>query len=146
MSAQAASMSRRDWLLSENPASRKQATWGRRYRLWLEFRRNPLAMWGLCTLVILIALAMAAPLIAPYDPAAQDLANRLAESSWAHWFGTDELGRDVLSRVLYGGRITLGMVVAVVALVAPVGLVIGIIAGYFGGIADRALHPAPAAA
>ncbi len=139
MSAQAASMSRRDWLLSENPASRKQAAWGRRYRLWLEFRGNPLAMWGLCTLVILIALSMAAPLIAPFDPAAQNLGNRLAEPSWTHWFGTDELGRDVLSRVLYGGRITLGMVVAVVALVAPVGLVIGIIAGYFGGIADRAL-------
>ena len=139
MSALAEPMSRRDWLLSENPASRKQAAWGRRYRLWLEFRRNPLAMWGLCTLVVLIALSMAAPWIAPFDPATQDLGNRLAEPSWIHWFGTDELGRDVLSRVLYGGRITLGMVVAVVALVAPVGLVIGIIAGYFGGIADRAL-------
>jgi len=139
MSAQAASMSRRDWLLSENPASRKQAAWGRRYRLWLDFRRNPLAMAGLCTLVVLILLSMAAPLIARYDPAAQDLAHRLAEPSWAHWFGTDELGRDVLARVLYGGRITLGMVVAVVVLVAPIGLVIGIVAGYFGGIADRAL-------
>jgi peptide/nickel transport system permease protein len=139
MSAYTEPMSRRDWLLSENPASRKQAVWGRRYRLWLDFRRNPLAMAGLCTLVVLIALSMAAPLIAPYDPAVQALANRLAEPSWAHWFGTDELGRDVLSRVLYGGRITLGMVVAVVALVAPVGLVIGIVAGYFGGIADRVL-------
>jgi peptide/nickel transport system permease protein len=139
MSAQAEPMSRRDWLLSENPASRQQAAWGRRYRLWLDFRRNPLAMAGLVTLIFLIAVSLAAPLITRYDPAAQDLSNRLAEPSWQHLFGTDELGRDVLARVLYGGRITLGMVVAVVVLVAPVGLVIGVIAGYFGGIADRVL-------
>lgn len=139
MSAEAQTLSRRDWLLSENPASRRQAAWGRRYRLWLDFRRNPLAMAGLLTLVFLIVVSLAAPLITHYDPAAQNLANRLAEPSWQHLFGTDELGRDVLARVLYGGRITLGMVVAVVALVAPVGLVIGVVAGYVGGIADRVL-------
>ncbi|OJY65903.1 MAG: D-ala-D-ala transporter subunit [Rhodospirillales bacterium 70-18] len=132
-------MSRRAWLLNESPASRRQAAWGRRYRLWLDFRRNPLAMAGLCTLVTLGLLTLAAPVVGRYDPAAQDLAYRLAEPSWAHWFGTDELGRDVLARVLYGGRITLGMVVAVVLLVAPIGLVIGIVAGYFGGFADRVL-------
>jgi peptide/nickel transport system permease protein len=139
MSAHAEPLSRRDWLLSESPVSRRQAAWGRRYRLWLDFRRNPLAMAGLCTALVLIVLSALAPLIAPYDPAAQDLVNRLAEPSMAHWFGTDELGRDVLSRVLFGGQITLGMVVAVVILVAPLGLVIGIVAGYYGGLADRAL-------
>ena len=71
-------------------------------------------------------------------------ARRISRTGWrrhrpAHWFGTDELGRDIYTRVLYGGRITLGMVVAVVLLVAPVGLVVGSIAGYLGGFADRAL-------
>ncbi len=129
----------RAWLLTETPASRRQAAWGRTYRSWLLFRRNKLAMAGLVTVLVLIVLSLAAPLIAPYDPNAQDLADRLAAPFWAHWFGTDELGRDLLTRVLYGGRITLGMVVAVVVLVAPVGLIVGSIAGYLGGFVDKAL-------
>ncbi len=129
----------RDWLLTETPASRKQAAWGRRYRLWLQFRRNPLAMAGLIVALSLIAVSLAAPLLATHDPGVQDLGNRLARPSAAHWFGTDELGRDVYSRLLFGGRITLGMVVAVVLLVAPVGLAVGCVAGYAGGIWDRLL-------
>jgi len=129
----------RGWLLTDAPSSRSQASWGRRYRLWLDFRRNPLAMAGLGTAVLLVALTLLAPLLATHDPAAQNLADRLARPSAAHWLGTDELGRDLYSRLLYGGRITLGMVVAVVVLVAPLGLAIGCIAGYFGGVADRVL-------
>jgi peptide/nickel transport system permease protein len=129
----------RDWLLNETPASRRQAAWGRRYRLWRDFAANPAAPGGLALAILLFAAAMAAPLIATYDPGAQDLANRLARPSARHWFGTDELGRDVYSRVLFGARITLGMVVAVVALVAPMGLAVGCMAGYFGGWADRLL-------
>ncbi len=129
----------RDWLLTETPASRKQAAWGRRYRLWLQFRRNPLAMAGLIVALSLIAVSLAAPLLVTHDPGVQDLGNRLARPSAAHWFGTDELGRDVYSRLLFGGRITLGMVVAVVLLVAPVGLAVGCVAGYAGGIWDRLL-------
>jgi peptide/nickel transport system permease protein len=128
-----------DWLLTETPASRHQAAWGRRYRIWIDFSANPVAMAGLVLAVLLFALALAAPLLATYDPSAQDLAHRLARPSAAHWFGTDELGRDVYSRVLYGARITLGMVVAIVAVVAPVGLAVGCMAGYFGGWADRVL-------
>ena len=129
----------RDWLLTETPASRQQAAWGRRYRLWLQFRRNPLAMTGLIVALSLIALSLAAPLLATHDPGVQDLGNRLARPSVAHWFGTDELGRDVYSRLLFGGRITLGMVVAVVLLVAPVGLAVGCVAGYAAGVWDRLL-------
>ena len=129
----------RDWLLTEAPASRNQAAWGRRYRLWLQFRRNPLAMAGLIVILLLIVLSLLAPVLAPYDPGVQDLGNRLARPSAAHWLGTDELGRDVYSRLLYGGRITLGMVVAVVVLVAPLGLAVGCVAGYAGGIWDRLL-------
>lgn len=129
----------RDWLLSDTPTSRRHAAWVRRYRGWLHLRSNGLAMAGLVTAVLMIVLSLAAPLIAWQDPSAQDLAGRLAPPSAAHWFGTDELGRDLFARVLYGGRITLGMVVAVVLLVAPVGLAVGSIAGYLGGIADRVL-------
>jgi peptide/nickel transport system permease protein len=127
----------RDWLLTETPHSRRQAAWGRRFRLWLDFRANPLAMAGLVLAVVLVAATLAAPLLTTLNVDAQDLANRLAPPSWQHWLGTDELGRDVYTRVLYGGRITLGMVVAIVALVAPVGLVIGCAAGYAGGLFDR---------
>ena len=129
----------REWLLTETPSSRAQAAWGRRYRLWLDFRGNGLAMAGLAVVVAFVLLSLAAPLLAPYDPSIQNLEARLTFPSAAHWFGTDELGRDVLSRLLYGGRVTLGMVVAVVLIVAPLGLAIGCIAGYFGGTADRVL-------
>ena len=129
----------RDWLLTETPSSRSQAAWGRRYRLWLLFRGNPLAMAGLATALVLIAVSLAAPWLATHDPGAQELGNRLARPSAAHWFGTDELGRDLYSRLLFGGRITLGMVVAVVLLVAPLGLAVGCVAGYAGGIWDRLL-------
>ena len=129
----------RDWLLTEAPASRSQAAWGRRYRLWLQFRRNPLAIVGLLVVLALIALSLLAPVLATHDPGVQDLGHRLARPSAAHWLGTDELGRDVYSRLLYGGRITLGMVVAVVVLVAPLGLAVGCVAGYAGGIWDRLL-------
>ena len=129
----------REWLLSDAPASRAQAAWGRRYQLWLAFRREKLAMAGLAVVLLLLALALLAPVLATHDPSVQNLGNRLQPWSAAHWLGTDELGRDVWSRLLYGGRVTLGMVVAVVLLVAPFGLIIGCIAGYAGGWLDRGL-------
>lgn len=139
MSTGFAAAGRRAWLLSDTPASRRQAAWGRRYRLWLQFRANPLAVAGLGVALLLVLISLAAPLLATDDPGAQDLAHRLQPPSAAHWLGTDELGRDVWSRLVYGGRITLGMVVAVVVLVAPVGLLIGCVAGYAGGLWDRLL-------
>jgi peptide/nickel transport system permease protein len=129
----------RDWLLSEAPASRRQTAWGELYRGWRRFAANHLALGGLVVVVLLAVVALAAPILAPYNPYAQSLSDRLALPSAAHWLGTDELGRDLLSRLLYGARITLGMVVAVVALVAPVGLLVGCIAGYLGGYVDRIL-------
>lgn len=138
-SAASASPSLRAWLLSDTPESRRQAAWGRAYRRWLQFRGNFLAMTGLVIVLLLILAALAAPVLATHDPAAISLADRLQQPSAAHWLGTDDLGRDLYSRVLYGTRITLGMVVAVVVLVAPVGLGIGIVAGYAGGITDRIL-------
>ncbi len=129
----------REWLLTDAPASRSQAAWGRRYRLWQDFRSNNLAMAGFIIVVLLLLCAIFAPLLATYDPATQSLAERLQTPSAAHWLGTDELGRDVYSRLLFGARVTLGMVMAVVIMVAPIGLAIGCIAGYYGGIADAIL-------
>ncbi len=129
----------RSWLLSDTPDSRRQAAWGRAYRSWLRFRVNPLGMAGLVIVVALLIASLAAPLLAVQSPDVQHLTLRLAPPSAAHWFGTDELGRDLYSRVLYGGRITLGMVLTVVVLVTPIGLVVGALAGYLGGMADRIL-------
>ena len=127
------------WLLTDAPASRRQAAWGRAYRAWLQFRRNGLAMAALVIVLALILASLGAPLLSTQNPGAQDLAARLAPPSAAHWLGTDELGRDLYTRLLYGGRITLGMVVAVVLLVAPVGLAVGSVAGYRGGWVDRVM-------
>ncbi|WP_033576517.1 ABC transporter permease [Dickeya chrysanthemi] len=129
----------RAWLLDETPATRRQAVWGQRYRLWLGFRANPLAVLGLIIIAVVMLLSLAAPWLAPYDPGFQNLSNRLAAPSAAHLLGTDELGRDVFSRIVYGGRTTLGMVLAVVALTAPIGLLVGCIAGYAGGWLDKIL-------
>lgn len=129
----------REWLLSDAPNSRAQAAWGRRYRLWRDFQANRLAMAGLVIVLFLIACALLAPWLAPYDPAAQELSNRLSVPTAAHWLGTDELGRDVLSRLLFGAQVTLGMVLSVVIIVAPLGLAVGCIAGYYGGIVDAVL-------
>jgi peptide/nickel transport system permease protein len=137
--AASSSQSLRTWLLAEEPSSRRQIAWGERYRSWRRFAANRMALGALIVVGVLILIAIAAPLLAPDNPYTQDLADRLRPPSAAHWLGTDELGRDLLSRLIYGGRITLGMVVAVVALVAPFGLIIGCVAGYLGGMADRVL-------
>jgi peptide/nickel transport system permease protein len=129
----------RDWLLEESPRSRRQARLGEAYRSWLAFRRNGLAMFGLATVVVLLAAAAAAPLLATHDPTAQNLADRLQAPSTAHWLGTDELGRDTYSRLLFGARTTLAIVALAVALVAPIGLLVGCVAGAAGGWVDAAL-------
>jgi peptide/nickel transport system permease protein len=91
---------------------------------------------GLCVLVILIVTAVFAPLIATFDPYAQDLGSALQPPSSAHWFGTDELGRDIYSRIIYGSRITLYIIGLVTVIVGPIGLVVGTTAGYIGGWFD----------
>ena len=101
--------------------------------------REPLNALAL-TLIALFALgAIFAPLIAPYDPLAQDLASRLDQPSATHWLGTDQLGRDILSRLLYGSRISLVIGVVVVGLAGVFGTVVGLIAGYAGGLVDEGL-------
>ncbi|HKW90036.1 MAG TPA: ABC transporter permease [Candidatus Acidoferrales bacterium] len=92
---------------------------------------------GLTLCVILIVLAVGAPWLAPYSPAAQNVPARLAAPSAAHWMGTDELGRDVLSRVIYGARVSMLVSVCVVFGAGILGLILGAVAGYFGGWFDN---------
>jgi peptide/nickel transport system permease protein len=103
-------------------------------------RTSGLGRWGFALTLLLVVLALSAPWIAPYDPAAQNLPARLEAPNSAHWLGTDELGRDVLSRVLYGGRISMSVSISVVLGSGLLGLCLGAIAGYFGGWLDRLVN------
>lgn len=100
-------------------------------------RRNWLAAAGMVLVAVFVLFALLAPWIAPHDPASIDLPSRLESPSAAHWFGTDELGRDILSRVIYGARISMLVGSSVVAGSLLVGLILGSIAGYYGGYVDR---------
>lgn len=101
---------------------------------------NLLATSGAAMIVVLVALALFASWIAPQDPAHIDLPARLMGPSAAHWFGTDELGRDILSRIIYGARISMLVGTCVVATSLTLGLILGSIAGYYGGFLDRFLN------
>ncbi len=130
----------RQWLLTDTPTSRAHARAVAAYNGWLRLRANHMAMLGLYILLALLLVALLAPWLAPHDPLAQDLANRLQPlGTPGHPLGTDSLGRDILSRMIYGARITL-YIVTLVALIAPiVGLLVGTVAGYAGGWTDAIL-------
>ncbi|MGH7123975.1 MAG: ABC transporter permease [Stellaceae bacterium] len=129
----------RAWLTADAPTSRLHARLVRLYGTARIFALNPLALVGVGIVVLLVTMALAAPLLAHGDPSAQDLSRRLRPPSAAFWFGTDELGRDIYTRILYGARITLGIVGLVVVIVAPIGLLVGCVAGYLGGFVDTVL-------
>ena len=129
-----------EWLRDPSPTSRWQARLGQAWLSWLRLKRNPLAMIGLLIVVALVLMAALAPVIAPHDPITQDLSRRLLPPGTpGNWLGTDDFGRDILSRIIFGARITLAIVV-MVALTAPVfGLIVGTVSGYFGGWVDEVL-------
>ena len=132
-------MINRAWLIDESPTSGFQAGAGRVYRMAGMFMRNPLAVLGAVIVLALILTAAFAPLIASQSPIGQNLGARLLPPSSAHWMGTDELGRDIFSRVVYGSRITLTIIALVAVISAPLGLLIGAVSGYFGGWVDKIL-------
>ncbi|ESZ50136.1 nickel transporter permease [Mesorhizobium sp. RSR565B] len=139
MSAEAI-QTRRDWLLSDRPASRMQARLGRAYVAWRRFSANRLAFLGLLIIIALLLVAALADVLAPYSPTIGELKNaRLLAPSAAHWFGTDDLGRDIYSRILFGSRWTLYVVILVAVIAAPIGLLVGTVAGYAGGWTDAIL-------
>jgi peptide/nickel transport system permease protein len=130
----------RQWLLTERPASRSQARLGRAYQAWRRLADNRMALVGLALIIALLAVAAFADVIATQSPVIGDLrGSRLLPPSAAHWFGTDDQGRDIYSRVVHGSRLTLFVVILVAIIAAPVGLLIGTVAGYAGGWVDATL-------
>lgn len=121
------------------PPGMTQRFWASTSRVIGKLADEPLGMAGFVILALLVLIAIFAPLIAPYDPARQMLGDALQPPSLAHWAGTDEFGRDILSRLIYGTRITIQTVLSVSLIVGPIGLVIGIVAGFFGGRTDAIL-------
>lgn len=129
----------RAWLTAPVAASAFQSRVQQSYRSWLKFRMNTSAMFGMIIVVALVLIAIFAPYIATYDIYSSNLANRLQPPSWQHYFGTDEIGRDIYSRLIFGSRITLYIVTLTAVIAAPIGLIIGTTAGYMGGWVDTAL-------
>ncbi|GAB3031938.1 nickel transporter permease [Natronobiforma cellulositropha] len=108
-------------------------------RLLGDLRRNPLTLAGALIVAALALVAVVGPVVLTTDPTAQDLPNRLQPPSAAHPLGTDQLGRDVLTRLVYGARLSLGIALAVTAIRVVVGTTVGVVAGYAGGWVDEAL-------
>ena len=128
------------WLQTDAPVSVRQAAAGKAYRALRSIILNPAALAGLIIILLLIAVALLAPLLARgISPITQDLNNRLHAPDVSHWFGTDELGRDIYSRTLYGARVTIAMVILVSVIVGPIGLAVGTLAGFLGGWIDALL-------
>jgi peptide/nickel transport system permease protein len=107
--------------------------------IWRRFRRNPLAIFGLAVLGLLTLVALAAPVLAPYDPDAVAPRSALQSPSADHWLGTDDLGRDVLSRLIYAARISLSVGVIVSLIAVVIGSVLGALAGYYGKFVDATI-------
>jgi peptide/nickel transport system permease protein len=128
------------WLGDDTPKSHGQAVLANIWQACAAILANPLALFGLTVVAGLILIAAGAPyLTGGVSPIAQDLAQRLAPPSFLHWFGTDELGRDIYARTLYGSRVTLTIVAMVAIIVVPIGLAIGTTAGYLGSWIDIVL-------
>lgn len=106
---------------------------------WQRFKKNRFAMAGAVVVIILFLLSFLAPFITPYDPDALDLYHVLEPPSSAHWFGTDDLGRDVLTRVIYGARISLKVGFVAVGIAVLIGTIVGLVSGYYSGLTDNIL-------
>lgn len=117
--------------MAKKPVNKKRSQW---LDVWVRLRRNKIFMVSLMIIVLLVLSALFANLIAPYDPAMMDPSNRFAPCSLAHPMGTDNYGRDLFARVIYGGRISLLVAVLAVLMGLVVGGLMGTTAGYFGGI------------
>jgi peptide/nickel transport system permease protein len=116
---------------------RQHPKWRELRLTWRLLRANPTAMAGLVILLAMAAMALAAGWLAPYDPLRLSLAERLQPPGAAHWFGTDEMGRDILTRVMYGARISLRIGFVVILIAGGIGSVLGAVAGFYGGRVDN---------
>lgn len=105
--------------------------------VWRRFRRHRLAMVGAIMMIVIVIIVAAAPITARYSPTEQNLRNRLQPPSAEHWLGTDELGRDLWARIVYGGRISLSVGLLAMAVAIAVGAIVGLVAGFYGGAVDN---------
>lgn len=106
---------------------------------WKNFRHNRFAVMGGCVVLLLFAVSLLAPFITPWDPHAIDAYHVLLPPSADHWFGTDELGRDVFTRVIYGARISLKVGFVSVGIAVAIGVVLGLVSGFYGGFIDTVI-------
>ncbi len=106
---------------------------------WMRFRKNRLAMAGAAVVIFLFAIAILAPVIAPYDPGRIDIKHMLEDPNGKHFFGTDQLGRDVLSRMIWGSRISLMVGFVAVGIATAIGIFLGALSGYYGGWVDNVI-------
>ncbi|WP_455479066.1 ABC transporter permease [Bartonella sp. B23] len=127
------------WLNESVPRSISQANVQRIYHALIKFSHNFSALLGLIIIFIIVLCAIFAPWIATDDFVSNDLAHRLQPPSMSHYFGTDELGRDIFSRIIFGARITLYVVFLTTIIVGPIGLIVGTVSGYIGGWVDTTL-------
>ncbi len=107
--------------------------------IWRRFKKNSLAVMGAAVVLALVLSAVLAPLISPYTPTQIDIDHVIAPPSWRHPFGTDELGRDVLSRMIWGSRISLSVGFIAMGIAVLIGILVGSIAGFYGGKVDSVL-------
>ncbi|GED60671.1 nickel transporter permease [Brevibacillus formosus] len=122
--------------LPPKAAAARPSKWRTFYR---KLRKNKLAMVGGCIVIFYIAIALLAPFIAPYDPYEIDLVNKLKPPSAEHWMGTDDKGRDVLSRLLYGTQLSMSVGFVAVFIGAFFGIILGLLSGYYGGWVDTVI-------
>ena len=106
---------------------------------WLRLRKNKLAVFGMWTLAVVAVACLLGPLVSPYGYEQQELNNTFAAPSWSHWLGTDQLGRDLLVRLLYGGRVSLGVGLCATFVALTIGVAYGAVAGFFGGKLDAVM-------
>jgi ABC-type dipeptide/oligopeptide/nickel transport system permease subunit len=118
------------------PADEQASLWG---DAWARLRANKIAMAGLIVIVLFLFMAIVGPFITPYDFLSQDLQMRNSAPTLAHWLGTDELGRDVFSRIIYGSRTALIVAIVVTAISVVIGALLGALSGYFGGWVDGSI-------
>lgn len=130
-----ASSTRESGTNSDAADAARAQTWRRVWRML----RNPLSLGGLWVIGILVVVALAAPLLAPYDPLRTDTLSRLQPPGADHLFGTDQLGRDILSRIIHGSRISLRIAILAAAVALSIGAPLGIVSGYFRGRVDDIL-------
>ncbi len=125
--------------VEQTAASRDRLGGGPWYEAWRRLRRNRMAMFGLGVVLCLVVVGGLAGLLAPHDPYQIDLQNRLSSPSREHLFGTDDFGRDIFSRILYGARISLQVGVLSRSVALSLGILLGVLAGYFGGKLDQTI-------